>query len=487
MEVGELEVLQKVLEHIEEGVHVVDSRGRTVLYNRAAAQIDGLEVEEVMGKHVLEVFPSLSESTSTLLQVIATGKAIHQRQQSFMNYKGKQITTVNTTVPLWKAGRVVGAVEISKNITEVRKMSEKIMDLQAELYSYGGPRDRLFEFRDIVTQDPVMLELKEVARKAARTSSSVLVWGETGTGKELFVQAIHTGSARRNGPFVAQNCAAVPETLLEGILFGTVRGAFTGASDRPGLFELAEKGTLYLDEVNSMPLATQAKLLRAVQEKKVRRLGYSHERPVDVRIVASTNMDPRQAVEQRLLREDLYYRLNVISIAIPPLRQRKQDVPLLVDHFIRKWNARLGCSFEGVSPDVLELFMEYDWPGNVRQLENVIEAAMGIGEGPVIKLDHLPHTLVHAIFSSRGELRRVFAPGRPLTAKGPDQNWAATVAEESGHGLRDRIHRLEEQIVRKAFEECNFNVSKTARVLGVPRQTLQYRLKKLGLSRPKAP
>ncbi|MGE5541919.1 MAG: sigma 54-interacting transcriptional regulator, partial [Bacillota bacterium] len=306
MESGQIsmEVFRAILDSVEEGIHVVDAEGRTIFYNQSAARMEGLDASEVVDRYVLDVFPSLTVATSTLLNVIKTGKPIASQQQTYTSFKGRKVTTINSTLPLIVNGKLVGAVEVSRDITHVKRMSEKIVDLQAELLGRKSgneerretPAPGLYTLDDFVGKDPRISSLKSLAKRAARTTSSVLVFGETGSGKEIIVQSIHSASARREGPFIAQNCAAVPESLLEGLLFGTARGGFTGAKDRPGLFELAHRGTLYLDEVNAMPVDLQAKLLRAIQEKAVRRIGETGVRKIDVRIIASTSVDPAEAL-----------------------------------------------------------------------------------------------------------------------------------------------------------------------------------------------
>lgn len=459
------EVFGAILDSVEEGIHVVDSSGRTVFYNKAAARMEDLDTSEVVDKHVLEVFPSLTSSTSTLLNVIRTRKPILHQQQTYTSFKGRTVTAINSTLPLIVGGRLVGAVEVSRDITQVKKMSERIVDLQAELLGQkagaGRESDGLFTLGDFVGRDPRILSLKVQARRAARTSSSVLVYGETGTGKELLIQAIHSESSRRNGPFIAQNCAAVPETLLEGLLFGTARGGFTGAKDRPGLFELAHKGTLYLDEINSMPVELQAKLLRAIQNKTVRRVGETEERRIDARIIASISIDPAEALARRELRADLYYRLNVVYLAIPPLRERKGDIALLVSHFIDRFNSEMGMSVQRVSDEAMARLQSHQWPGNVRELEHAIEGAMNLVEGDVIETVHLPQSLGGRDLRPRAGLAP-FEPALPAR-------------------LREAVSDHERSLIVGAMESSGWNVSQAARLLGIPRQTLQYRLKVLGV------
>lgn len=459
--------IRLILDTILEGIHVVNNEGVTVLYTQRAAELDNLSVAEVLGKHILDVFPSLSPGTSTLLRVLATGQPVNDRQQTFKNYKGNTITTVNSTRPIYHDGRLIGAVEVSRDITLLREMAEKIVDLQAEMYSRkpGRPRKALgrarYTFDDIIGGDPQMVALRDLARKAAAWDSAVLIYGETGTGKELFAHSIHNASPREDQPFIAQNCAAFPETLLEAILFGTVKGAFTGADDRPGLFEVADGGTLFLDEIDSMPLHLQPKLLRVLQDGQVRRVGDVSERGVDVRLISSSRILPRQAVDRGALREDLYYRLNVVSLGLPPLRDRMGDIPVLAKAFVAKHNQRLGKQVAPPSATALEALKLHSWPGNVRELDHFIEATMATLEGSEIR----PGDWRWADIAQKED-------GAP----------AAPVAVMTGAGtLRPALRGVEEELVRGAMTECGGNVSEAARLLGVPRQTLQYRLRKLGI------
>jgi arginine utilization regulatory protein len=454
-----------VLNSVDEAIHVVNRDGVTVFYNHAAADLDSLDPREVIGKHLLEVYPSLSAETSTLLTVLRTGKPLLNQQQTYVTKKGTVVTTISSTLPLLAGSEVVGSVEMSKNVTRIKELSEKLINLQLELSERrAGPRkvggqSALYTFDDIVGRDPKTLLVKEMGMRAARSNSTVLVYGDTGTGKELLVQAIHNAGRRCAAPFIAQNCAALPETLVEGLLFGTAKGAFTGAEDRPGLFELADGGTLYLDEINSLAPDLQAKLLRVLQDGRVRRVGDTRVRHVDVRVIASMNVRPEEALAGRKLRADLYYRLNVVYIEIPPLRERPDDIPVLVQHFIRKCNDKLGSSIVGVTPEVFEMFLGYDWPGNVRELEHCIEgAAVVVGEGFIRPGDLPPHL-------GRSAARGI--PGR------------LTIALDPATPLRKVLMETEARMIRSAVEQSRGNVSRAARTLGIPRQTLQRKLKAL--------
>ncbi len=457
--------MEIILDYVGDGVQIIDGRGRIVYYNRAAAQLDDINKEDTIGKHILEVYPSLSAETSTLLRAIHTGSPTLNMQQTFLNYKGKKITTINSSFPIGAKDKIIGAIEVSRNITNVKELSERVVDLQERLFlkSGGGKGKKVrdsarYTFFDIIGRSKEMLKLKGLAMRAAQTSSPILIHGETGTGKELFVHSIHAASDRRDKPLIAQNCAALPATLLEAILFGTVKGGFTGADDRAGLFELAHGGTIFLDEINSMTLELQVKLLRVLQDGFIRRIGDITTRQVNVRIIAASNVDPMTAIENKQLRRDLYYRLNTVSLRIPELAERTEDIPILTSYFIEKFNRNFNKSVTGVSEEVVKVFNHYDWPGNVRELEHVIEGAMNLMDGNVITLEWLP---IH--FTK-------YVGTIPLQ----DQDFKRLP-------LREAMEQLEKEMIAHALKQWNGNISHAADSLEIPRQTLQYKVRKYGL------
>lgn len=437
-------LLALVLDQSNEGIHMVDTLGITKYYNTAAAAMDGLDSAEVLGKHVLAVFPSLDKGTSTLLQVARSGKPIVDQQQSYTNVKGAGITTINTTLPIFgQEGALLGAVEIARDISGIRKLTEEIIDLRRRLKveDPAVPSEGAnYHFSDIVGQNQALRQVISKAVHAAHSDSPLMVVGETGTGKELLVQSVHNESMRRARPFVPQNCAALPDTLLDAILFGTVRGSFTGAGDRPGLFELANGGTLFLDELNAMPLHLQAKLLRVLEGGELRRLGDVRSRRVDVRIIAAMSADPRKT-----LRGDLFYRLNVVALTLPPLRLRKDDIPLLCKHFIAQHNQRFGTRVEGLTKEAEKLLDGWHWPGNVRELGNCIEACLN--------------------FRSKGKIRAEDLPEEFTRSREPET-------------MRAELERKERTLVFNALAKTEGNISRAADLLGIPRQTLQRRIKK---------
>ncbi len=463
--------LAEILSVVNVGIHAVDIKGVTLYYNQSAAKLDGVNQHEVIGRHVLDVFPSLSEETSSLLRVLRSGEKISHRQQVYTNFRGQEVHTSNTTIPVYSGKKLVGALEIATDMTEVKHLAEKIVNLQAatlpkhtDAHLAGNGVD--FVLSDLLTCAESVKAVIALAQKIARTSSPVLVYGQTGTGKELLVQGIHSASPRCHQPFIAQNCAALPEPLLEGILFGTVKGSFTGAENRPGLFELASGGTLFLDELNSMPLDLQAKLLRVLEDQKIRRLGDNRQMPVDVRIMAAMNIDPEEAVQKGILRADLYYRIRVAALHLPPLSERREDIPLLITHFLKIFNDRFSKQVTGIAANALEYLIQASWPGNVRELKHALEAAMIIVEGTTIECEHLP------LYLQKEKARRL---ANSTCALPSDASSFAPI------NLKGALANVEKQWLRRAVRESGGNIALAAEYLALPRQTLQSKLKKYGL------
>lgn len=459
--IGTEEMVKAILSSIDEAIHAVDNTGVTIYYNDVAAKHDGVAIEEVLGKHILDVFPSLTSDTSTLLKVIETKEPIFHLPQTYKNVRGEMIDTVNTTLPIMVDDRLIGAVEIGRDYSQIKTLSNKLIDLQSKLkkktkkpQEVNGAR---YTIDDILTSCNTLKLVKRQVLKVAKTSSTVLVYGETGTGKELLVQSIHNSSSRKSEAFIAQSCASIPESLLESLLFGTVKGSYTGAVDRAGLFELAHGGTLFLDEINSMPLEIQAKLLRVLEDGVVRRVGSTKEFKVDVRVIVAMNEEPITCLQQNRLRPDLFYRLNVFSLHIPPLRDRVQDINLLVNHFIDQYNQLFGKQVNGIDEDTYKVLLGYGWPGNVRELKHTIEHAMNMAEGESITIVDLPY---HLLGQKKEEIKeQVFSLG-----------------EQS---LREMLGTYEASIIHQALTSTEGNIKQAAELLKIPRQTLQYKLSKL--------
>jgi arginine utilization regulatory protein len=452
------EVLAAILKSIDEGIHVINTDGITIFYNEVAAKHDGLHQGEVLGKPLLEVFPSLSEETSTLYKVLLTKKPIFNQPQTYLNKYSVKIETINTTLPIFVKNEFIGAVEIAKDYSKMKMLTERLLELQKGLIQNekSNPKNTQYTLDDLITVDENFINLIKKAKKLAKSNSPILVYGESGTGKELLIQGIHHESKRSNGPFIAQNCAAIPEALLESILFGTAKGSYTGAVDRPGLFELANGGTLFLDELHTMPIELQAKLLRVLEDGIVRRVGGSKSVSVDVRIVAAMNEHPNDALANQKLRLDLFYRLNVLMFELLPLRIRKVDILLLSKHFIQYFNTQLEKKVQGITSEVEGLFLHYQWPGNVRELKHTIEYMMNICENNQLTAQELP-----TLFKQTMDKHRV------------DDTKVESLA------LRKNIQELESSLISKALTISLGNINQAAKLLEIPRQTLQYKIQKL--------
>lgn len=433
-----------ILESISEGVFTVDDQWRITSFNRAAENITGVLRKEAIGKHCWEVFRSnMCESACALRRTMKLKKSILDTSAYIVNADGRRIpVVVCTSVLKDEKGRILGGVETFRDMSLVE-------DLRRELdcRNHAG---------DMVSASPGMQKIFGILPQVAESGSSVLIYGETGTGKELLARAIHDLSPRRKNPFVAVNCAALPDTLLESELFGYKKGAFTDAKlDKSGLFAVARGGSLFLDEIGEISPAFQVRLLRVLQEQVFRPLGATRDEKTDVRIIAATNKDLRDLVSAGIFREDLYYRINVVSLSLPPLRERREDISLLADHFIRKNNARHGGKISGLSREALAIMMAYEFPGNIRELENAVEHAFVLcREGQIT-----PHCLPESML---GGLEKISLP----------------------LGVGDALRTVEAKAILNALARNRNNRLAAARELGMHKSTLFRKIKKLGIELP---
>lgn len=447
---------ETLLNELDIGIHIINEESKTIIYNRKMMEIESMERSDVLDKSPLEIFAFEENKNSTLIEALKFGKTKKNIKQTYFNNKGQEITTINDTFPIIENGKIKGAIEISKEISNLK---------QTIRMGPSRKQSTKFTFDHIIGDSEAIQSIITEGKRVIRTSSSILLIGETGTGKELFAQSIHNESQRSTKPFISQNCAAIPDTLMESLLFGTNRGAFTGAIDKAGLFEEANGGTLLLDEINSLSPALQAKLLRAIQEKTIRRIGGTHEKEIDVRIIATINEDPFEAIAHNRLREDLYYRLSVVTLCLPPLRERKEDILALVQHFIEKYNTQFGLNVTDVDVNVREFFYAYDWPGNVRELEHIIEGSMNLIEDEtIITAFHMPTRF-------RERIKTEFNMQHALTNHNTD----------APKTLKHTIEKMEKNYINQILKENHGNISQAAKFLGLSRQNLQYRIKKLHL------
>ncbi|MDD3365481.1 MAG: sigma 54-interacting transcriptional regulator [Syntrophomonas sp.] len=453
------EELTNVFDTMSDGVIVLNREGKVSQFNPAAKSIIGYSEEALMGVDVVELFSGKAPKTLDLLQ---TGEPFHDREIILDGIRGKVHATASGIPIFDQDKKVAGATIILRPIAQVQQLVNSFSGAQAT-----------FTFDSIIGEDKQLKKSVKLAMMAGGNTSTVLLQAESGTGKEVFAQAIHSSSLRNNGPFVAINCAALPRELVGSELFGYVEGAFTGArrGGRPGKFELANKGTLLLDEIGDMPLEQQAILLRAIQEKAILRVGGDSLINVDVRIIAATNKDLLGLVEEGRFRADLYYRLNVVQIIIPPLRERREDIKLLFKHFVNEMSSKFGRYNTDIDPAVIKCLEHYDWPGNIRELQNVVERILLVAEDGRITIENLPREIVNdAIGHSRDRWE-----GGPNPAIG--------VPGLSNRSTR-KLYALEqekESIIRTLDLNAG-NISKASVDLGISRNTLYRKMKNYNIS-----
>ncbi len=465
---ADLDVKQylSIFDDLSDGVIVTNADGVIVYYNRSMSRIDELDPDKVLYRKVTDVY-DLDDSTSIIMQCLGMRRPVIDVPIYYRTRMGKFANTIHNVMPIINSGRLVGAICFVKDYHALLQTIESMPSPGKE-----EQFDNTFiTFEQIVGENQAFADAINAARMAAATPSPVMLFGETGTGKELFARAIHNHSARSIKKYTPVNCAAIPENLLEGILFGTSKGAFTGSVDKAGLFERTNRGTLFLDEVNSMPVGLQGKILRSVQENRIRRVGALREIEIDVKIISSVNKDPYAAIADGTLRSDLFYRLGVVFVHIVPLRDRMDDLQRLVRHFIKKHNAMLAKNVKRVSGEVMELFHMYSWPGNVRELEHVIEGSMNIvGREEVIKKQHL-----QTHFSNWS------VKNSPVSPRQRHGHFLGKKPNSPGLARKTSAH--EEMIIKTTLEENGGNITRTAEALGISRQLLYYKIKKHNISR----
>lgn len=434
-----------ILDSINDGVFTVDDGFRITSFNRSAERITGVPREEALGRRCWEVFKAdICEGDCALKHTTRTGEPVINRSITILNAEGKQIPIgVSTALLKNRRGTVIGGVETFRDLSLVEALRREV--------------ENRFHFEDMVSNNTRMKEIFDILPDVALSGSTVLIEGESGTGKELLARAIHNQSSRCDKPLVTVNCGAIPDTLLESELFGHKAGAFTDAKgDKPGKFALADGGTIFLDEIGDVSPAHQVKLLRILQERVYEPLGSTRPVRADVRVVAATNRDLAAEVEAGRFRSDLFYRINVIRIVLPPLRERKEDIPLLVDLIIERMNLLKGKKISGLSSEVLESFLQHDWPGNVRELENIIERAFILCPEGTIQCSHIPDT---------------FTCGS---------------AEHEAPAGGDTLSEMETRAIYDALLRNNWNRSAAARELGIDRGTIWRKCKQRGIQPPPA-
>ncbi|HOV78838.1 MAG TPA: sigma 54-interacting transcriptional regulator [Bacillota bacterium] len=438
--------LEAVVDSVEEGIIAINSDGVITHFNSSAERLFGTKKENVIGRDSGSLMPALPLSS-----VLQDGKGFNSRE-IFMNYEGRKLHLLSTAKPIKvKDGRVVGVVSSLRDFKETQKLAYEIMNTH----------DEMIGFDDLVGISKSWTEAKAKAQKISAGNSTALIIGESGTGKEIFARAIHSAGPHGHKPFISVNCAAVPENLLEIELFGYDDGAFAGArrGGKPGKIELASGGTIFLEEVGNLSLYLQTKLLKLLQERVIERVGGARPVMVDTRVIAATNTDLQDAVRKNLFRDDLYYRLSVMPLIIPPLRERQEDIPILLDFYMKRFNKLLGKNIKGFTAEAINACMKYHWPGNVRELVYSVEYAINIEEGDLITIESLPHVL------------------REQTRK-------RTRSGMAGDGRLLKLAQLEKEAIAAALEQYGWSDEgkvKAARVLGISRATIYRKIQKYGL------
>lgn len=434
-----------ILNCISDGVLTIDLQGMIQYVNRAMQELLGYPESALIDRRCEKFVQSniCASDDCILRRSLARREKIANFETYIVNRDGRRIpVNINTDLLYDDEGNMIGIVEVFRDISQIKELKELLTDV--------------YQFENIVTRDRRMKEILAILPSVAQSKSTVLIQGESGTGKELIAKAIHNNSLRKDKPFIAVNCAAIPETLIESELFGHVKGAFTGAhQDRVGRFELANHGTIFMDEIGDMSLSTQAKLLRVIQDEKFERVGGSKTIEVDVHIIAATNKNLLKAVKEGSFREDLYYRISVFPITLPPLRDRKEDIPLLITHFIEKFNREMKKSINNIVPQAMKVLMNYFYPGNIRELRNIIEHAFVCSRGNTILPEHLPRELVYA-------------------------NEHLEIAPEGSS-----LNKVEKEWIIAVLEKAGWRYQEAARLLGISRTTLWRKLKAYGITTEK--
>ena len=529
-----IESLQAIFDAVSDvGVVITDMENRIVVYNMAASFYDRMDQNTAIGMHYSRIYQD--DDGGFIQKVIREGKPVLNQPARYHYADGRSMTSLDSIYPVYIDGQMAYVLSFTWYDVAAREALSKVFARHPK----GGKKHRAggsgegggtrFRFQQILGSSESLRKVISRAQRAAGSSAPVFLEGETGTGKEMFAQSIHSGSDRAEKPFVAVNCAAIPENLLESILFGTTKGSFTGAGDKAGLFEEAGEGTFFLDEINSMPLFLQAKLLRVIQEHRVRRIGAQQETEIHCRIIASCNQKVEKCFEEGSLRNDLFYRLSVIRLQIPPLRERKEDIADYLESFVRKFSDIYECGEVSWSHEFYEALNSYDWPGNVRELEHVVESAVVMmSEGSVLGLSDLPADIIAAYFGRSGETERRWDSGteqitdpeaRKETEKAEKTRQSgqsaeerreeagapeARVEEEGGEkpgteterniknplpagrrDLRDILLEQEREMLLDKLGKNGWNISRTAKEAGMSRSSLQYRMHRLGIEKPK--
>ena len=460
----------RALDQLPFGVQIYDKNTHAVYFNQASREISHIPSGvNITGRHLLDMY-DLEETVSTTMTALRTQSPVIDRVDQFSVDNGTFIASANTSYPIFQNGQLSGAVTFEHTEETIQKYYQSIQDTRQALKHFSGSaapvRFSGYTFENVIGSSEKLRSAAELAQRVAPQNSPVMLVGETGTGKEIFAQSIHRSSPRAGKKFVAINCAAIPETLIESLLFGTAKGSFTGSEDKAGYFEEASGGTLFLDELNSMSLVMQSKLLRVLQERTFRRVGGKKDLELDVRIISSCNEDPFQTVEENKFRRDLFYRLSSVIIELPPLREHLEDLEQLTWYHLEQTAFQYVHRITRIQPQVYQLLRAYRWPGNVRELFHVLDYAQNVADSNVMTVEHLP-----------AYLRKNQAPA-PRQSAPPTPSGHIDFSHTSLQALMDDY---EKEVITQALDHCGYNISQTAQALGILRQSLQYRIRKYGI------
>lgn len=464
--------LRQILDDISDGVYAAGSDGTIIVYNKAVEEIENTNRAFVLGYNDREVYNVLNLDNYLRKELIQGRKPIKNRPLTYFMPNGYMVELVANAYPYFENDEITKVYCIMQDVSGINRLQKRIASLSSRLSQLHFSNDRdssslpangtVYCFDDILGESEAMQRTKLLARRISASPSNVLIYGETGTGKELFAQSIHNESMFSEGPFIAVNCASIPSTLLESQLFGTVSGAFSGAKDMPGFFEQADGGTLFLDEINSMEKGLQAKILRVLQDKVVCRLGDKKRKIVNCRIICATNQNPLNEDGKAAFREDLLYRLMTLYLEIPPLRERRSDIPLLCRCFIEQLNQIYKTRIMQIDNELMDIFLRHDWPGNVRQLSGLLESCLCclLDRGEVLSIEHIPPYLRTQMVKNEYHYCMI-----------------------SKHNLNSLLMEYEKKVVEESIKICDGNLSQAAKRLGISRQNMNYRMKKLDIDR----
>lgn len=484
-----------IWEHSLLGVLILDRKGVILYANPILIQTDELPSDDIVGKKMIEFYP-IEKNRHLTIQVLNTGKPFSRKPVVYYTRNNKLVNSLCSVFPLYKNGRVAGVILSALNMQTSHLLLEQYLSENAKPSAQPLPSIQgAYTFASLIGEAPQFTAVIDSGKSASQTDFNVLIHAESGCGKELFSQAIHYASQRKDKPFIPINCSAIPENLLEATLFGTSKGAFTGAVEKSGLLEEAKGGTLLLDELNSMPLDLQAKLLRVIQEKKIRRVGANKEIPIDVRFISTCNVSPDEAIDQKFIREDLFYRLAVIVLKIPPLRMRKDDIRVLGEHFLSKVKKQTGNEKLKISEDVYHLFSHYKWPGNVRELEHTINSSLALLRGEdVLDEKHLsPYFIENLQRFSNANTETPEGSTQALETIHQNDKTSASAALPGGSFLeqsrgkiclKETMDKVEALYIEKALVRAGYNISKAGRFLDLSPQALRYKISKLQIDVP---